>query len=263
MPGSLDERISSDRPITSGDKDRLGFSQVCENLGKALLSRPLSDGLVISIEGAWGSGKSSLVNLLVNHLDQTPGAAKTIRFDPWIITNRDTLIIELFGGIIKAIEQIGGSGAAKERAKAVVDKIKGYASTIAKGGAPLARVAELFGVPYAGIAADLLKRGGEIAESVDMKLPLPDLKKNLSEDIKNLNHRLFVVIDDMDRLEPAEIVEIVRLVKSVADFHNIVYVLCLDRKVVSKAIKEFLKVEDGEKFLEKVIQVAFSIPRPE
>jgi predicted KAP-like P-loop ATPase len=41
-----------------------------------------------------------------------------------------------------------------------------------------------------------------------------------------------ILLDDLDRLEPAQAVEVVRLVKSVADFPRFRYILCYDKSVL-------------------------------
>ena len=59
--------------------------------------------------------------------------------------------------------------------------------------------------------------------------PLSELKDKLAKSLRELNHRFVVTIDDVDRLEPAEVIEILRLVRSVVDLPNIIYLLCYDQ----------------------------------
>ena len=54
-----------------------------------------------------------------------------------------------------------------------------------------------------------------------------------------------VLLDDLDRLEPAQAVEVIRLVKSVADFPRFRYLLCYDKAVLSQAISQGLGVAEG------------------
>ena len=53
------------------------------------------------------------------------------------------------------------------------------------------------------------------------------------------------------------------MVKSVADFPRFRYILCYDKSVLALAIKKGLGVEDGELYLQKIVQISFSLPRPE
>jgi hypothetical protein len=76
------------------------------------------------------------------------------------------------------------------------------------------------------------------------------------------NARFFVFIDDLDRLEPDEAMEILRLVRKVADFPLIVYVTCFDQKILSRYVRKSLGV-DGIEFIEKIFQNVISVPPQE
>jgi predicted KAP-like P-loop ATPase len=54
--------LSSDRPIASEDDDVLGFSQFADALARSLTEMAPDEGIVVSIEGAWGAGKTSALN---------------------------------------------------------------------------------------------------------------------------------------------------------------------------------------------------------
>ncbi len=90
-----------DHPISSGHKeDRLGFRSVANMLASSLLTQATSHGLVVSIEGVWGSGKSSLVNLLADELKKNQERApETVRFEPWLVGDRDGMLVELMSDL--------------------------------------------------------------------------------------------------------------------------------------------------------------------
>ena len=93
-------------------------------------------------------------------------------------------------------------------------------------------------------------------------LPDQNLKKTkdeLKDKLKDLNKKIIVVIDDIDRLTSSQIRDIFQLVKQVADFPNIVYVLVMDKEVVCSALEKVHNM-DGNEYLEKIIQVPFEIP---
>lgn len=71
------------------------------------------------------------------------------------------------------------------------------------------------------------------------------------------------MIDDLDRLEPAQAVEVLRMVRSVADFSRFRYVMCYDRDVLAHAVESGLGVQNGKLYLQKIIPLSFSLPRPE
>ena len=69
--GMADDRnysVKGDRALSSGDKDKLGFREVARRIATSLVDRASEDGLVIGVDGAWGSGKSSLLFLIGDEL---------------------------------------------------------------------------------------------------------------------------------------------------------------------------------------------------
>lgn len=54
---------------------------------------------------------------------------------------------------------------------------------------------------------------------------------------------------------------IFRLTKGIADFDNLIYILLYDKSIVTKSLQTFKK-EDGEKYLEKIVQYSLSVPKP-
>ena len=87
-------------------------------------------------------------------------------------------------------------------------------------------------------------------------------KKKLEELLKKDRFQRVVFIDDLDRLPADELQEMFRVIKSVANFPNVVYVLAYDRKVVSAALDKFHPGR-GELFLEKIVQMPLTMPKPE
>jgi len=59
----LNVRLQGDRPIKSEAEDLLGFSNFADALARSLTEMAPDDGLVISVEGEWGAGKTSAIEL--------------------------------------------------------------------------------------------------------------------------------------------------------------------------------------------------------
>ncbi len=91
---------------------------------------------------------------------------------------------------------------------------------------------------------------------------LSKLKDCLTDDLRQLSRRIVVFIDDVDRLDPGEVMEILRLVRAVADFPNVVYVLAYDRNNVARAVRRAIRM-DGYAYLEKIVQATVPVPAPE
>ena len=86
-------------------------------------------------------------------------------------------------------------------------------------------------------------------------------KKKLETLLRKDRFQRVVFIDDLDRLPADELQEMFRVIKSVANFPNVVYVLAYDREVVSAALDKFHPGR-GELFLEKIVQMPVALPVP-
>jgi hypothetical protein len=86
------------------------------------------------------------------------------------------------------------------------------------------------------------------------------LKSEADERLSDQNIKLFVFIDDLDRCTPVEITQIFQVIKLNANFKNTIFFAAYDKEiVVSSLTKEYGK--NGEKYLEKIVQVDFLIPK--
>ncbi|WP_265645957.1 P-loop NTPase fold protein [Verminephrobacter aporrectodeae] len=77
--------------------------------------------------------------------------------------------------------------------------------------------------------------------------------------MNELGQPLIIIIDDLDRLPPEEIRSMIQTVKAVLDFPRTLYLLAYDRSIVARALGSNNE-EDGLRYLEKIVQVAYPIP---
>lgn len=258
--------INPDRPLGENDTDKLGFTDFAKNILSALTNSSTRHGLVIGIEGKWGSGKSSVINLIKKAAKEQERIS-FINFEPWIVGSRESLITELFKNLaqsISVIEENEGknkTGRFNEKANELSKDILKYSRNVARGLVPLAKIAEISGIPHAGFLAKILGQVKDLPE--EEAVSLYDQKERIKKGLLSLDHKFIVLVDDIDRLAPQEAAEISRLIKAVGDFPNVIYVLCYDEEIFAHSLKESLKVESGENYLQKIVQVGFSIPKPE
>jgi predicted KAP-like P-loop ATPase len=94
--------FNSDKPITSIDDDALGRKGVAKELGDALLADSNKESHVIGIYGKWGSGKTSFINMVLEHVEnESTNFDKNkspiiINFNPWNFSNQNQLISQFF-----------------------------------------------------------------------------------------------------------------------------------------------------------------------
>lgn len=270
--------FSAGSPIADENEDRLEHWPLVQELAKAIFGRSPKKGFVVGIEGEWGSGKSSLANLLENALasGKFPRTA-VVRFSPWVVGTRSQLLGELFAELIRAAASLGPPPEIRCRPIHRVRRwwrLRTLSSSqrewfevfggLAERLGQLGAVGLSLGVvdPLTGAAA-LAGVVGQQLKSSHKAMSLLEMKTAIDNALLSLSGRLVVIIDDIDRLEPAEAIEVLRLVRSVADFSNTTYVLCYDKNILAAAVKSQLNVSDGAEFLQKIVQLPFRVPQPE
>ncbi len=265
--------LDSDRALESENKDQFGFVGMAKRLAPSIVEASKGDGMVIGLEGRWGSGKTSLLNFLRTELAAAQDEGiHTITIAPWLNGDTSSMVaslLEPMTAILKSKEEkIAAAGgeqenAAKEKMAEVGQLLRDYGPKTARRFASVANVAGYL-IPGAQIVGGILEASANAADQVIPVGPTPsELKQKIALKIQALNVGFVVILDDLDRLEPEQAVEVVRLVRSVADFPRVAYLMCYDRAVLAQALKTGLKVADGDLFLQKIVQLTFNIPLPE
>ena len=242
---------SADKPIDTEEQDLLGRSVFSKQLGKAVYEYNVKDGLVIGLFGKWGTGKTSVINMAENEINRLAKEDENkpliMRFVPWNYSDKDNLISLFFQSLKNKIEVQSNEQIKNKVGKALND----YA-----GAFDALSIVPVVGSGVAAILRTLVK-----AQATNL-MQVPDLDKtreNLEEELIKADKKIIIVIDDIDRLTNSQIRDIFQLVKQVADFPNVIYILVMDRDVVCRALTEMHNI-DGNEYLEKIIQVPFELP---
>jgi len=230
--------LDADRPITDPSSDLLGRAHLVDQLERWVHRAPTSDGFVIGLTGEWGSGKTSVLNLLEARIASD---ATVVRFDPWLFSGADQLVLRFFDEL--AAELAHGKG----------KKLKELGARMSEYGAALSPAAGLL----LGPAAQLLASPEQV--SAVRRLSAASKRKELRDALLSRPRRIVVLIDDIDRLDPLEVVEVLRLVKLVADLPGVVHVLSYARRPVEAALAH-VGHEDGHAYLEKIVQASVAVP---
>lgn len=269
-------QLDSDRALIDELKDQFGFVGIAKKLAPSIIEASKGDGMVIGLEGKWGSGKTSLLNFLKAELGDLNGAnTYTISIAPWLNGDCSPLVFSLLQPMSKVLEEIEIEKQSapqakwkfwnrnKEKVTRLSQLLKNYGPQTARRAALVANFAGNF-FPGSQALGSALEKGADVADQLILIDQTPtELKQQIAKKLQELDIGFVVMLDDLDRLEPEQAVEVVRLVRSVADFPKVVYLMCYDREVLAHALETGLNVSDGDLFLQKVVQLTFSIPLPE
>ena len=240
--------LSPDLPIAKLEEDGLNRGSFAESLAKTLVQYSFPSSLTIGLYGEWGSGKTSLLNMVFENVERIDDGVVVLRFNPWLCSDPKQLVTQFFKQMATAIKL---KKRAADKAWELIDQ---YADIL--GATSVIPVA---GEIVAAFTKVLTKKAEE--ETKERTNDLQESKNQIIKKLKDEKIKIIVSIDDIDRLSEEEIVAVFQLVKSLADFPNTIYVLAFDYDVVVRALGK-VQHGDGKEYLEKIVQVPFEIPAP-
>ena len=241
-----------DKPIALPEEDIFEFKALAQTIADSISKMTKPEGTVIAINGQWGSGKSSLINLVRHHLDNSSKTddLKIVDFKCWWFRGEEALTIAFFRELYSAMES------SKKVTKRAISKLG--AQLLIKASPPAGAMTNLF-MPGAGSVAS--KSMKFIAGLIEQDETVENLYEEIYDKLQEDSKRYLIIIDDIDRLSPDEAMLIFRLVKSVGGLPNVMYLLAYDRQLAEKIVTDRYPSE-GPHYLEKIVQASFDLPAP-
>ena len=243
-----------DSPIESPDEDKFGHNVFAEHVAACISGIQNPDGSVIAIHGPWGSGKSSVINMVKHKVKKSDKSIAIVSFNCWRYRTEDGIIAGFFQEIYSELKS------RRDIFKDILRNISdmgeqaiGLASRVGSGMDPV--TGESLNIVISLFQRFMRYVRGEVTY-IDV------LQQKVGEKLKSKNQKILVVIDDIDRISPDEAIAIFRVIKSVGKIKNVVYLLAYDRSIVDSMIDDKYPSESGH-YLEKIVQATFDLPQPE
>lgn len=242
-----------DVPIDSFDDESLGLREYADALTKFV--KECDTPMTIALQGDWGSGKTSLMNLLKHGLS-SDNSIKTIWFNTWQYSSfqmADTLALSMLSSFVDEVAQ-GEDKSTIKKTLNLVGRLALKGATLAAGTVigdreGLQDIVDTFGSEQASPAQGLKKLKDQLETSVELR-----------SDVE----RFVIFIDDLDRLIPLRAVELLEVLKLFLDIKKCVYILACDYQVIVQGLKSKFGVGEselkGKSFFDKIIQVPFNMP---
>lgn len=230
--------FDSDKPIFLKEQNLLLNRDYFSNiLTEAINGYEGKEGLVIGIDAEWGDGKTSFVNMTLQKFIypamersffpiENSKKKYVLFFNPWNFSNSKGLTLHFLNELKRNIRKILGNKYSED----LNNKLLLYFNYITNGG---------FQTPQ---------------NLIDQENDTESLKKEVDSILRNIDFKLIIVIDDLDRLVSSEILQVFRFVKIVGDFPNIIYIIPFDKA------KTLLTCKIEEEYLEKIIQIQIKLP---
>lgn len=240
-----------DEPITKIQDDLLQREDFVKIFVDDLFNIQKGKNITIALNGKWGSGKTSLINLIKTEIyNRLKNQEKNknfpllacIDFAPWNVLDENAIIEQFFDAIGKSLKI---NNILKEAGFTILDIISKFSS-------------------YFGVASLSIKHLSSLVKKykqciVENKNDLMSKKLKIERTLAKIKYKYVVFIDDIDRLNKKEIKLIMQLIKSVFNFPNIIFVLAFDKDIVAHALKGEQE-ESGYQYLDKIIQLSIDVP---
>lgn len=253
-------KILFDNPVKSLKEDKLNRKGLIYQLSESLLNISTSECIVYGLYGPWGSGKSSFLNFLEENLNYNKQAV--LRFDPWFFCSNEKLVMSFFLSLsATASPLLGDTALISELTKKIImfaymlSPIEINATTHPPEDQGIETSCDFKFSGGFNFGLFSLNAQGSV-ERVDNN-PFY-LKEAIGELLATLSQRVFIFIDNIDRLDGDEILMVFKLVRLCADFPNLTFILSFDREYVTKVISDKLFI--GQDYLHKIIQVDVDLP---
>lgn len=196
-----------------------------------------NDSTVFGLVGPWGSGKSSVLNFIQRKLTKD---IAVVKFNPWSFDD-ERLQAELYSTIVSAFPQ--GSRQSL--------RTKSF-NLIRRTGPGLKFIPEV-GEKLAAIAEELIPD-----DSWDTAF------KDLWDTIKKASVKVLIVVDDVDRLQPQELLLLMKTIRLLGRFPRVNYLLSYDRKSTISTLGQALGDDNAAAvYLEKIVQYPLDLPDPQ
>jgi predicted KAP-like P-loop ATPase len=253
-----------DNPIELFEEDFLHRGGFVKNLARIVADAPVSGSTVFALCADWGSGKTSVKNLLKLHFakDWGTGGPLVVEFNPWAFSGQDQVLEAFFSEVGKAI---GREHKGEEAAKG----FKELGAHLTFGATTAKNVhlwLDLFGIPGAklfGVLGEALGGAGrdakEYGESIETvgKKAVTQIQQDLVHHLASFNRNILIILDDLDRLTPDQLLLVFQIVKANASLPRINYLLLMDRPTVERHLQT---KHLGPNFVEKIVQFEFTLP---
>lgn len=218
-----------DCAITNQDEDFFGYQKMVNSLLADLYDTDVeNEAFSVGIAGKWGVGKSSFINLLRNSIPQKNGLI--VDLYPRSSMNLSAISLDFFNSLS--------------------DTLKGY------------HTGSWHIVDKYVKSLRCIEGKGWFNKTIDAieVFAKTDEKERLQNVITEIGRKIFVIIDDLDRLTAPEILEVLKIIDRNGSFKNIIFIVAYDKEYVNAVLRKYLGYEGSEMFTDKYFNFEYSLP---
>ncbi|MNK34420.1 KAP family P-loop domain protein [compost metagenome] len=224
-------QLSLANPLKALEEDEYGRNSIYNALINKISCFKINKerSVVIGIVNEWGDGKTSFLNFLESKFENKENI-DVIKFYPWFNAHSDNLIVDFFKLLDKTLSKYIHTGSL----------LRDYTGN-------LTQINSVYNFTKYLPQAWLNNGSNE------------DYFNNIKERILNTDRLYYVLIDDLDRLDAKEVFNVFRLVRTSANFPNLVFIISFDKEYILAALGE-IKIPKPEQYIKKIFDLEVSLP---
>lgn len=219
----------ADEEIGDGKEDLLASEAQAKSFAETVLASGAHPGLVFGVDGPWGIGKTSFINLAERYWACAEDRAIVCRFEPLRYASGPDLADRLIRDLSAAIQRKVFAPEFRPAASRYSRLIKGKAD-----------------VSFLGFKLSLEPSQETIDELLD----------DIDEVLRRIGRRVIIVIDDLDRLDAKTTNNVLFATRRTFKLSQATYVLCYDTEILAGSKEEGSRARE---FLEKFVTVKLSL----
>ncbi len=247
--------LLSDNAVEKPDDDRFWNykdKKPYEKLYELIKNNESTDNQVFGLTAEWGTGKSSLLNLMKNTAKEHDNII-FVDFNPWYYESEKELLEKLFDEIVSSLKDH------KYYTWDISRKFSDFTNILQENSHKFFG----FSIPFYSLFF--------------WRKSLAKQKVHINNFLKKIPEKIVIIIDDLDRITSDKFIEILKIVDLVRDFHNTSFVLCydpqnfnsIDTQLIQTQITQEQKVKQVEtqkinnaeliRYMDKIITVNVSV----
>lgn len=229
----LDGTVSYDQPFFIREDavgyDLLNRKNLIQDLAESIQSYVSDERFVVGIEGAWGTGKTTFLNHLIDNISKHENFVIIDDFEPWLSESKESLLNNLLNTIL-----------VKSNLDISKREIDHFVKTISEA---------VLGKTYVRPIVSVMENIEERRTS------------NIIEDINYLidrnDKKIIFIIDNLDRLRPENVYLVLNIVNNVLNFNNLIVILAYDKKELGRGLDS---IDISPHYLDKIVQKKIVLP---
>ena len=239
---------TAETAVTALERDQFGIKKYIEGVSGFI--RECATPMTIAIQGSWGSGRNSILQMLSDSLEEVY-QGNLVWFHTWQFAQSasgEHLPLQVGN---RLISQLGGTGgtAAKDR---MIKVTKGLIN----------------------ITSGFISQGSTDGQNFTDALFRDSSEDSLEKTVRSFAEliqkragakgKVIIFVDGLDRLAPAKGVELLEAMRDFFDCEGCVFVIATDYNAVIRGAEEWYGQDFGEEkeksFFDRFFQVSFRVP---